>query len=220
MEETAPKEAVKKVQAPEKPDAKKSSFGTFLKHCFSKKSLVKTAAVLLAAALLIGGGLYYLNSRSPKSVARRYALAFVEDDYSTICDLCAYDYKLWYTGEDEEDFLRKKSEYYGIDIASWTDYCSVYRILTKGLLEDMYGRYKLSANVTEEEDLTAEKLLVKVDVITLAIAKKCGFESDSITAGKKCTVEVKITGENDQREYIRTVYLAKIEGSWKVLEEE
>ena len=43
-----------------------------------------------------------------------------------------------------------------------------------------------------------EKLLAKVDVITLAIAKKCGFEPDSVTAAKACTVEVKIDGTNEQ----------------------
>lgn len=196
----------------------KTTIADFLKKCFSKENLKKTIAVILLAAIVIGGVCGVISYNSPKSVARRYAKAVFLCDDKAVAKLTAYD---WYVktlnGDDEDAFFDKKSDYYDADITSWKDYFKTYKSYTKESMEDEFGDYEFSFEVTRVKDISARKLKEKYSDILQEYEEKSMLDSDSIENGKIATVRVKLETEDGIARGTFTTVIVKTFGRWKVL---
>lgn len=196
----------------------KTTITDFFKKCFSKENLKKTIAVILLAAIVIGGVCGVISYNSPESVAKRFVKAVFLFDDKTVAKLTAYD---WYVktlnGDDEDAFFDKKSDYYDTDITSWKDYFKTYKSYTKESMEDEFGDYEFSFEVTRVKDISARKLKEKYSDILQEYEEKSMLDSDSIENGKIATVKVKLETEDGIERVTCTVAVVKMSGAWKVL---
>ena len=186
---------------------------------FSRQHLVRTTILALALVLVVVGAITVFSSLSPKSIARKYCIAESDDDIATMAKYLVYDYKEYLMRDyrNEESFYKTMSDELGEDIASWNDYCKVSLKMRKDDREDAFGKYKITAEVTREKNLSKNKLKTEMGDYVLKELKKRDFDADTVTEGKMCTVKWKLTGEDDSYKITYTVYLGKVNGAWKVL---
>ena len=186
---------------------------------FSRKNLKRN--IILAVSLVVMAAIVaiVLSAMSPQSVAKRYCLAAWKNDPAQIARCTAFDYKAVVINkyDDEEDFYEKVSDIYDEDIRSWKEYSKLMRESTMEEYEDEYGEYKITAKVTRIKNISERKLEEEVGTQLYEKLEEYGFDSDKITASKIITVKVKLIGEDGRENETIDVYMAKINGLWKVV---
>lgn len=185
---------------------------------FSRKNLKRN--IILGASLVVVAAIIalVLTALSPKAVAKKYCLAVWNGDPAQEARYLAYDGKalIVSTVGDEEDFYEKVSEVNSEDIHSWNAYAKMMREKRREDLEDEYGDYKITANVTRVKDISVRKLEEEAGWLYETI-EKYGFDSDKIAAAKVVTVKMKLAGEDGTEKETIEVYMAKVGGLWKVV---
>lgn len=189
-----------------------------IKNAFSperwKKSAIIAAAVVLV--LVVIGVL--LGRSSPTSVAKRNAIA-VFGDMKTVVKLTAYDWQKDRLADykDEDDFFEKMSDKYDEDIASWRTYYKAVDKDSRENFEDALGKYKISAEVTKNRDVSLNKWLDEYSLTLKELEKSGSFDKDKVSGVKEVTVKVKLKGEEQTERVTMDMCMVKTGGSWKVL---
>ena len=184
---------------------------------FSKENLPKliaiAAAVVVVAVLLI----VLIGNSGPKAVAEKYVKACLDLDVDKMDKLSAFELKEYlldyYYDGDEEEFFEDVSEEYDEDVTSWKELSKAY----KAYLKEEYGKYKVEVDVSKVKELSAKKLESEVGEWLYEDLEDFGFDADKVKSGAEATVKVKLKGEDGKENETLTIYLAKIGGSWKVL---
>lgn len=179
-----------------------------------KKSAVITAVVVLIIAA--AGGL--LGRSGPTQVAKRNAIAVFED-MKTVVRLSAYDWQKDRLADykDEDDFFEKMSDKYDEDITSWRTFYKAVDRDSREDLEDALGKYKVSAEVTKNRDVSLNKWLDEYSLTLKELEKSGSFDKDKVGGVKEVTVKVKLKGEDQTKRVTMDMCLVKTGGSWKVL---
>lgn len=197
---------------------KKKGILNFVKKLFSPANRIKTISAIAALIVLIAvmfGVLYYL---SPSATALRYEKAYFWGDPVAKKQCLAYDYYAFVLGEDsEEEYFEDFSESYDEDIKSWRDLSRYYRSWLEEDMEDNYGDYKVSFEVTRVKDISNKTLKERNDGLLELLEGSSLFDADTIKDSKEVTIKRKISGEDDIDRVTLTVYLVKVNGLWKVL---
>lgn len=199
------------------------NFWQKLMALFSKENRKKVIILFAVAVIAICTVFTVIAFRSPKSIAKRYAVATIKGDTATTDKYMAYDSqanRLWHykCENDEEKFFELQSLESDEDITSWKDYYRAIKEARKEDLEDTYGKYRISAEVTSIKDISNKKLESEVGLGRLAAFEEhANFDKDTISKAKVAKVKAKITGEDGIERYVFTVYLVKNNGSWSVL---
>lgn len=175
------------------------------------------AVVCIVVAISVGAG--FITSRSPKAIAKRFAIA----NYNNL-EKCAnaliYDYKamrLLDYDNDEEKFFEEMEEVYEVNISSWKDYFKAADKSAAETREDIYGKHRITAEVTKTRDISTKKLLRDQEKYLMELESDLHFDRDQIEDAKLITVKVKIKGEDDIDRVNETIYMVKIGGRWGVL---
>ena len=134
----------------------------------------------------------------------------------------AYDIKTRLTRryEDEDGYFEYLSNEYDEYITSWKELSSFYRYDTIENLEDYYGDYKITVEVTRTKDKSFDKLVKDELGSSIDYLENYGFDRDSVTNAKEVTVKYKIKGEDETDRVTYIVWVVKIGGLWKVLDYE
>lgn len=187
----------------------------------------KTIIVAAVAAVIIVSLCVFFTLTNPKNIAKRYTKAAITGDQKAVSRLLAYDDEeawlsnsgLYYLDSDvkEKKFFEKQSDIYEADIDSWNDFYKVIKRNFRDGLEDEYGKYKISVKVRRSNSISKNKLTTYDEFGSLDEVEKYGFDSSKASAYKKVTVSWKISGEDDTLRDTWDVYLAKVNGFWKVL---
>ena len=85
-------------------------------------------------------------------------------------------------------------------------------------LEDEYGEYKVTTEVTRTKDISVKKALEDCAVWVKILERDINFDTDSISDACVVTAKAKITGEDEIERTKIDVYVVKIGGSWGVLD--
>ena len=119
--------------------------------------LIGAAALAVVIAVVV----ILLSRNSPSSVAKRYVQAFYTDD-KTATSLWAFDFNALrlssYDGSEEE-FFEAQSDELSADITSWSQFYKATDQSYQEELEDEFGKYKVSTEVTRTRDISVKKLL-------------------------------------------------------------
>lgn len=187
----------------------------------------KTIIVAAVAAVIIVSLCVFFTLTNPKNIAKRYTKAAITGDQKAVSRLLAYDDEeawlsnsgLYYLDSDvkEKKFFEKQSDIYEADIDSWNDFYKVIKRNFRDGLEDEYGKYKISVKVRRSNSISKNKLTTYDEFGSLDEVEKYEFDSSKASAYKKVTVSWKISGEDDTLRDTWDVYLAKVNGFWKVL---
>lgn len=192
-----------------------------VKGYFAPEKLKKTIILIAIFAVILSSVVGVLTYFSPESIAKRFAIAYEEDDLRKMSMLTAFNLKKYLLEfyDDEEDFFEYEEEYYDEDINSWHDYFKVTKNSRVEVLDDAFGNYKITAKVTKSKNLSAKKLESSVSKnLYTDLEHFCDFDTDSISKGKEISVTIRINGEDHNGKDYETVYLAKIHGFWKVID--
>ena len=168
--------------------------------------LIGAAALAVVIAVVV----ILLSRNNPSSVAKRYIQAFYTDD-KTATSLWAFDFNAIRLSEydgSEEEFFEAMSDEYSADISSWNDFYKAVDSSFQEQLEDEYGEYKVTTEVTRTKDISVKK----------ALERDINFDTDSISDACVVTAKAKITGEDEIERTKIDVYVVKIGGSWGVLD--
>ncbi len=186
-----------------------------------KKPPLKTVLIIAAVcAAVLAVAVIFLVRSGPSAIAKRYALASWNDQ-KTAASLCIYDweaYLLTNYDDDAEKFFEKQSDYYDADISSWSQYYKAVDANLKESLEDEYGKYKITAEVTKSKDMSVKKLLEDTASRIKYLESNIAFDADTIADAKLVTVKLKLAGEDDIDRTKMAVYMVKAGGRWGVLD--
>lgn len=196
-----------------------------IKNLFSAKNRKKTCLILLAVIVVIGCITGISAYNSPKAVAKRYLKAGLMQDNATVCKLTAYDFKaytmmmprIFNPDLDEEAYFEQRAEEYDEDITSWKDLFAVEKKLHKETLEDTFGKYKLTVEVTREKDISEKKAKSELEDWLELLEAETDFDSDIVEDCKVITAKIKLIGEDETERDTAQIYLCKVNGAWKVL---
>lgn len=179
-----------------------------------KKSAIITAAVVLVMAA--AGGL--LGRSGPAPVAKQNAIA-VFDDMKTVVKLSAYDWQKDRLADykDEDDFFEEMSGKYDEDITSWRTFYKAVDRDSREDLEDALGKYKISAEVTKNRDVSLNKWLDEYSLTLKELERSGSFDKDKVSGVKEVAVKVKLKGEDQTKRVTMDMCLVKTGGFWKVL---
>lgn len=188
------------------------------KKKLSLKSIIVMAA---AAAAVIAVVICLLCRGSASSVAKRFVKAYFGDS-KTAMALTAYDWKQYemYGYDDEEEYFEDISYYFDEEIESWNDCFKAVDDFQEENLEDTYGDYKISVEVTKTKDISVKKMLENNSSLLNTLESRGVFDRDSIKDAKVVTVKAKIKGEDGTERDTFNVYLVKAGNGWKVLDYE
>lgn len=182
--------------------------------------LILIGAAALAAIITVT--VILISRSSPSSIAKRYIQALYTND-KTATSLWAFDFNALrlssYDGSEEE-FFEAQSDELSADITSWSQFYKATDQSYQEELEDEFGKYKVSTEVTRTRDISVKKLLEETDWWIKILEKEINFDSDSIADARVITVKAKITGEDDIERTKYDVYVVKIGGTWGVLDYE
>lgn len=185
----------------------------FLKTKWRLLAIVAAAVVILAVVLI-----FVLGGNSPESVALKYVEAELNGDEFNAREYMAYDYcefLLEFFDCDEDEFFEKMSDSLGEDIESWEDYGQVLRDQAKEELEDEYGDYEITMEVTRVKDSSVKKIK---EVFLLESLEDDGLiDRDDFKDIKEVTVKVKISGEDETDRETLAVFMVQLGSLWKVL---
>ncbi len=165
----------------------------------AKKKLSLTTIIILAAValLVIVAAVLFLVRNSPASVAKRYVnIANMQAALSSR----AFDYKanlLYDYDGSEDEFFEAKSDYFEVDISSWSDYYKAVDESMRETIEEDLGKYKVTAEVTRTKEKSVDWLLEEEDSWLDTLEERTGFDRDSINAVRLVTVKLKIAGEDE-----------------------
>lgn len=201
----------------------KSRFVSLLSPERRKKTIIVTAV----AAVIIIFLCVFFTLTNPKNIAKRYTKAVITGNEKAVSRLLAYDNEeVWLSNSGlyyldsyvkVERFFEKQSDIYEADIDSWNDFYKAYKRYCRDGLEDEYGKYKISVKVRRSNSISKNKLITSGEFGSLSEVEKYGFDSSKASAYKKVTVSWKISGEDGTSRDTWDVYLAKVNGFWKVL---
>ena len=181
----------------------------------NRKKTIIAIAVILVIVIVVG---YLISRRSPKNVASRYVEAYEFSDFVTEHKVMAYDTYAYFLGErSEEEFFEECSDNYDEDIKSWKDLSNYYRTDWEEFLEDLYGDYKLSIEVSRVKDMSTKRLETEYGDFLDELETQIAFDRDDISDAKEVTVKLKIEGEDGTDRETYLVCLVKMNGAWKVL---
>lgn len=206
----AVKEMAKKVWDTVKSFAKK----VWETKLYKMIALGVAAAILLACVLGIVAGV-----TGPKAVAKKAVTAMSNGDMGKVYKMYAYDYYAYMLGEDgdEDEFFERYSEMMDEDIESWKDYEKAVKEAAQEALEDEYGKYKISKEVTKVKDVSKKSLKNDNESLLEELEEVLDFDVDDIKDIKAVTVKVKIDGEDGKDTDKITVYVVKMGMfNWKV----
>lgn len=178
--------------------------------------LIGAAALAVVIAVVV----ILLSRNSPSSVAKRYVQAFYTDD-KTATSLWAFDFNAIRLSEydgSEEEFFEAMSDEYSADISSWNDFYKAVDSSLQEQLEDEYGEYKVTTEVTRTKDISVKKALEDCAVWVKILERDINFDTDSISDACVVTAKAKIIGEDEIERTKIDVYVVKIGGSWGVLD--
>lgn len=178
--------------------------------------LIGAAALAVVIAVVV----ILLSRNNPSSVAKRYVQAFYTDDKAAT-SLWAFDFNAIRLSEydgSEEEFFEAMSDEYSADISSWNDFYKAVDSSFQEQLEDEYGEYKVTTEVTRTKDISVKKALEDCAVWVKILERDINFDTDSISDACVVTAKAKITGEDEIERTKIDVYVVKIGGSWGVLD--
>lgn len=202
--------------APEKEN--KSKIVSAILNLFSpqnrKKTIIAIAVILviaIAAGCLISRG-------SPENIAVRYVEAMEFGNYVTMHKVMAYDTYMKILDEmSEEEYFEEISDEFKEDIQSWKDLSDYLRTTAEESLEDAYGEYKLSFDVSRVKDISIRRLEDEYESTLDSLEEELAFDRDDISDAKEVTVKGKFEGEDETDRMTYTVCMVKMNGAWKVL---
>ena len=203
--------------APEKEN--KSKIVSAILNLFSPQNRKKTI-IAIAVILVIGIVAGCLISRgSPENVAVRFVEAWILDDLEKTHKVMAYDYYAYHLEEmSEEEFFEAYSDEFKEDIQIWKDLSDYCRTSMEENLEDEYGNYKLSFDVSRVKDMSIRRLEDEYEYTLDWLEEDLAFDRDDISDAKEVTVKCKIEGEDETERMTYTVCMVKMGGAWKVLD--
>lgn len=191
---------------------------TGIQNAFSPERWKKLAIIVTAVVLVIAAAVVLLGRSNPASVARRYAIALF-DDMKTVVKLSAYDWQKDRLADykDEDDFFEEMSDEYDEDISTWRSfYKAVDKKIREGF-EDTQGKYKISAEVSKNRNVSLNKWLDDYSSTLKNLEKTGSFDKDKVSEAKEVTVKVKLKGEDSTKRVTADMCLVKSGGSWGVL---
>ena len=179
--------------------------------------VILIVAIVAVVAILVGAVVGVLSLTGPKSIAKRAAKAALYEDTGAMADLVVFDTREVLLGSlDEEEFFEYQSDHFGEDIESWKDFYKYARAAAEEEMEDEYGEYKVTYDVTKVKNLSSRRLEEDYS-FALNHAEKYGFDRDDISDARIATVKIKIKGEDDTERLTYEVILVRVGLSWKVL---
>lgn len=183
-----------------------------------KKKIITIAAAAALAVIIAIVAIIIINYNSPKSVAERWVDSYWGDGTNrNYYKLSAWDEKekLLRYWDSEEDFFEAMSKEFDADITSFSQYYKALDEWWKEQLEDTYGDYTIEIEAKNVRDTSTSKTLSSSEINFIGDIDE--IEEEDVAACKKVTVKAKIKGEDNKNEEKYVVYLAKINGAWKVL---
>ena len=163
-------------------------------------------------------------ANKPEDVAKAFVKAEALNDMNEMKGLYVHDYEAEMKADaldeygDEETFFEEFSEEMGEEIKSWNAAFAAVKKMYKEQLEEMYGKYTLSVDVTDTIEMDEDELEdIKYDLEDY-ISDGYLSEKDwnNIKAGVIVTVELAIEGEENEDKVAYDVYLVKVGSKWKV----
>lgn len=175
-------------------------------------AVAAVAVVAVVAALLTGG--------SAKSVAGKFAKEYCSANIKSCTKLLAYDYYDYLLSDydDEEEFFEDASDEYDEEITSWRDYYKAESEDSKDRLDDYYGSYKFTIEVTKEKNMSLKKWEDEYEWEIENYEDADCFDRDAVKAVKMVTVKIKIKGEDGSDSYTAEMCVVKMGLSWKVFD--
>lgn len=203
----------------EREPKEKLGFSGFFKKCFSPEFRIKTIAILIAVlvvAACIWGILSYMG---PASVAERFVKAEFMENYVKLFKLSAYDAETYMIGDSSiEEYFEEISDDYDEDIQTWKDYSDYSVKSIKESLEDTFGDYKITYEVSRVKDISLKKLSSDYESFIEDLEEEGVFDFDEVTDSKIVNVKLKIKGEDETERMTYETALVKIGATWKVLD--
>lgn len=189
-----------------------------IRNAFSPERRKKSAIITVAVVLVMAAAGGLLGRSGPAPVAKRNAIA-VFDDMKTVVKLSAYDWQKDRLADykDEDDFFEEMSDKYDEDITSWRTFYKAVDRDNREDLEDALGKYKISAEVTKNRDVSLNKWLDEYSLTLKELERSGSFDKDKVCGVKEVTVKVKLKGEDQTKRVTMDMCLVKTGGFWKVL---
>ena len=188
---------------------------------------VKLIAIVAAVAIVLGLFIGLLGGGSAKSVAKDYIKASFEGDLKEMYSLMPGKYQKYiekevYDDDDQQDTLFENIEKWGdeldvkVKVKNFSQYYKAYKKISKAENKEDYGKnFKITVKVLETKDMRSSDLENIQDRYDTD-AFEDYINADKIKKGKKVYVSVIIDGSEDNNSYVRTVYVVKYKGQWKV----
>ena len=188
-----------------------------------KSNLIKLIAIVAAVAIVLGLFIGLLGGDSPKSVAKDYIEASFEGDLKKTYSLQPGKMQKMFEKEtDDEDEMFEMVEEYGeeldvkVKVNNFAQYYKAVKKITKADTKETYGKnYKLNVKVIDVKNMRNSELEAIEERYDSDYYEDY-VDADKIKKGKKVYVSVIVDGSEDNNSYVRTVYVVKYKGQWKV----
>ena len=188
-----------------------------------KSNLIKLIAIVAGVAIVLGLFIGLLGGDSPKSVAKDYIEASFEGDLKKTYSLQPGKMQKMFEKEtDDEDEMFEMVEEYGeeldvkVKVNNFNQYYKAVKKITKADNKETYGKnYKLNVKVIDVKDMRNSELEAIEERYDSDYYEDY-VDADKIKKGKKVYVSVIVDGSEDNNSYVRTVYVVKYKGQWKV----
>lgn len=188
---------------------------------------VKLIAIVAVVAIVLGLIVGLLGGGSAKSVAKDYVKASFEGDLKELYSLTPGKYQKYiekevYDDDDQQDALFENTEKWGdeldveVKIKNFNQYYKAHKKISKAENKEEYGKnYKITVKVLETKDMRSSDLEAIQDRYDTDDFEDY-INADKIKKGKKVYVSVIVDGNKDNYSVVRTVYVVKYKGQWKV----
>lgn len=194
-----------------------------------KSGLIKLIAIIVAIAVVAGLFIGLLGGSSPKSVAKKYVMALLENDIKTQLKLEPgkqikyFEDELYKKSDDQDDLFESTEEQaeeldVDVKIKNFNQYYKAEKKIGKASAEENLGKgYKYSVKVVDVKDMRNSDLEAIQDYYDYDEMEDY-VNVDKIKKGKKVYVQVTIDSDKNPSSEILTVYCVKYGGKWTVAE--
>lgn len=181
------------------------------------KFIIPAVAVFAAIIVAIVSIVISVGSNNPESVAKAYTKASYTDREKKE-SLCAYDWEKYISNRwgTSEKFFSSASDDYNCPITTWREYYKAYDAYWKERYEDKYGKFKVTAEVSDVADISIQGLYDDSPSIAFNLMEYVDFDFDQVDEAKVYTVLTNIKGENGSFTSKEDVYVVKCNGKWGV----
>lgn len=188
---------------------------------------VKLIAIVAVVAIVLGLIVGLLGGGNAKSVAKDYVKASLEGDLKEVYSLMPGKMQKYLEKEVYDDDEIQDQMFEGIEeqadeldinvkVKNFNQYYAATKKIAKAENKEAYGKnYKISIKVLETKDMRSSDLEAIQDRYDTDDFEDY-INADKIKKGKKVYVSVIIDGNEDNDSYVRTVYVVKYKGQWKV----